>query len=207
MNASIQQSGSLQCSVRFLPVMVLVYDEIYAVYSFLLFQLGLPGSGSFYDGTLAKVKKVLEKFLPVVKADEAKMNAMVDAVRFFSILGCMIGTTVMEGEGAVNFDSTWMEAADILPKSYCTYDPDCNFEVKLREMCCTSNFELNCCQHNTDCAVKDLGDFMEQLPESIPLLSSCLRQTYSALSELNTALTEMVANADFVETDNLQTTG
>ena len=66
----------------FLPVMVLAYEEIYSVYSVLLFHHGLTALGDFYDGTLAEIKKLLEKFLPVFRADEGKISALVDAVRF-----------------------------------------------------------------------------------------------------------------------------
>lgn len=187
--------------------MVLAYEEIYSVYSVLLFHHGLTALGDFYDGTLAEIKKLLEKFLPVFRADEGKISALVDAVRFFAILGCMIGTAVMEGEEKVSFDSTWLEIADIIPRNYIAFDPDCNFKVKLREICCTSKSELGHCLHNTGCAVSDLDILMGQLPENTPLLSSSLRQTSSALSELNTALTELFLNENFVATDDLQTTG
>ena len=185
--------------------MVLSYEEVHSVYSILLFHRGLAALGDFYDGTLHEVKKILEKFLPVFRADEGRISALVDVIRFFSILGCMIGTAVMEGEDAVGFDTTWLRTADVLPRSYIEFDPDCNFEVKLREICCTSKSELGRYLHNVGIAEKDLDILMDQLPDNIPLLSSSLGQASSALSELNTALTEMFSNEDLA--DDLQTTG
>eukprot|EP00435_Cladocopium_sp_Y103_P039107 s1407_g10.t1 len=169
--------------------MVLQFEEVKMVRDGLEVQHGLGGLGHRHSFEYELVRETLMEVLPVYRGEGTKIDAMLEVIQFFTVLGCLTFSASMKGD--LDELHTWVEAEDIVPRHYYTpVDPQIDFEIEARNKFIP---KLDHYQHVVEGAIKNLDGLLAEITTSATYICAQLRLMKYLLRDLDLLLKEFRA--------------